>query len=123
MVYHPTVIQGSAGVQYVMDDCHVASETRQGVTANIMTVANMRNKDDYKQYGGLKTVKRWVGVLKYQTRNNRIKWQETDTDIDSDAHTQFLAQHTGFPLNNVVGNLDAYFYVDYKAFDNQNAVP
>lgn len=87
MVYHPTVIQGSAGVQYTMEDLEVASETRQGVGVNPMSSANMKNKDDYKQCGGLRTFKKWVGVLKYQKRQNRVAWQETDTDLDDSAHT------------------------------------
>lgn len=103
-----------------MDDIFSASETTEA-SANYASEAKMRVADDFKSSKG-KYITKYVSVTKYKARRNTPLWEYTANPYTIPS-SQFLIDARGYNAGNVIGKMDVTYYIGFRTFNNQLAVP
>lgn len=81
----------------------------------------MEQNDDFRRSAG-NHHKRWVGVYKYNTRNNLEKWTLTSDDYN-EASTSYRINSRGIDVGNPLGTCMVTWYVDYKSYNTGIPAP
>lgn len=113
----PHIIMGSTAAALTLLDTGSASDLRLPAGAAYMSTPQMRSRDDYKSGSGLKVMKKYIGVRKFQDRQNLDRWVDVGANYN-DAHTQFSTEAAGYGEGNGIATVDVRWYVQYKSFNN-----